>query len=167
MTSQDNNRNDLDSIITGIKKISDFNAVSAREIILHFQALVSAGSYRFAMNAPGLYYPALKLYVISKSGMIRGHTSMNKAIQPLLPPDRNICYGFVLYPESYVRTCLDRVLRRTTKNITRDLRVSMENVFNNKYHNRDLVGSDIETELIELMKSDLRVNERRKTVFPG
>lgn len=167
MGSQDNNSIDLESIITEIKKISDFNTVSAREIILHFQALVSAGSYRFAMNAPGLYYPPLKLYVISKSGMVRGHTSMNKAIQPLLPAGKNICYGFVLYPESFVRTCLDRALRRTTKNITRDLRLSMENVFNKKYHNRDLVDSDIEQKLIELIKNDLGVTERRKIVFPG
>ena len=158
---------DLESIITEIKKTSDFNAVSAREIILHFQALVSAGSYRFAMNAPGLYYPPLKLYVISKSGMVRGHTSMNKTIQPMLPAGKNICYGFVLYPESFVRTCLDRVLRRTTKNITNDLRLSMENVFNNKHYDHSLVDSEIEKQLIELMKNDLGVTKRRTIVFPG
>lgn len=157
---------DLENIKAEIKKISEFNAVTVREIMLHFQALVSAGAYRMTMNAPGLYYPDINQYVISKSGMVRGHTSMNKAISPLLPEGLRACFGFVLYPESFVRTCLDRVLRRTTKNITRDLRISMENVFNKKHHHGlELVDSEIENRLIALMRNDIGVAENGRRII--
>ena len=139
-----------------IKKISDTFVFSAREIALHFQTLISARAARMLMEAPGLYYPDLEFYVISRSGMNRGHASMYIDFHPLLPDDKAICYGFVLYPESFVRTCLDRILRRTTKNITPQIRISMENVFNRKHHKKiDLVDSEIEKDLIMRLKKDL------------
>ncbi len=146
----------LEIIKAGIKKISDFNVFSVRDIMLHFQTLISARASRMLMEAPGLYYRDLSFYVISKSGMNRGHASMNENIQTLLPEDKRICYGFVLYPESFVRTCLDKILRKTTKNITPDLRVSMENVFNRKNHRKQkLTDSEIEKELILMFKKEL------------
>jgi hypothetical protein len=146
----------LKIIKDGIKKISDFNVFSVRDIALHFQTLISARASRMLMEAPGLYYRDLSFYVLSKSGMNRGHASMNENIQPLLPEGRGTCYGFVLYPESFVRTCLDKLLRKTTKNITPDLRVSMENVFNRKNHGKKkLTDSEIEKELIRIFKKDL------------
>jgi len=146
----------LEIIKAGIKKISDFNVFSVRDIVLHFQTLISARASRMLMEAPGLYYRDLSFYVLSKSGMNRGHASMNENIQPLLPEGKEICYGFVLYPESFVRTCLDKILRKTTKNITPDLRVSMENVFNRKKHRKQkLTDSEIEKELIQIFKKDL------------
>lgn len=138
-----------------IRKLAEVYVTSIREIILHFQALVSARAHRLLMEAPGLYYPDLQLYVISKAGMARGHASMANSITAHLPAGKRTCYAFVLYPESFVRTCLDSLLRRTTKNITRDLRVSLENVYNRKHHNRDLTGSEIEKDLIALLQSDL------------
>ena len=72
------------------------------------------------------------------------------------PVEKAICYGFVLYPESFVRTCLDKILRKTTKNITPQLRISMENVFNRKHHKKiNLVDSAIEKDLIMRLKNDL------------
>ena len=146
---------DLAAIKAEIKKISELNVFTVQEIVLHFQTLRSAGAARAMMEAPGLYYPDLPLIVISKSGMARGHASMNIAIQPLLPESKKTCYGFVLYPETFVRTCLDKVLRRSTKIISRDMRISMENVFNRKHFQHDLIDSDIEKELIDLLKRDL------------
>ena len=146
----------LEVIKAGIKKISDFNVFSVREIILHFQTLTSARASRMLMEAPGLYYRDLSFYVLSKSGMNRGHASMNENIQPLLPEGKGICYGFVLYPESFVRTCMDKIFRKTTKNRTPDLRVSMENVFNRKNHRKQkLTDSEIEKEIIRMFKKDL------------
>ena len=108
------------------------------------------------MEAPGLYYPDMELYVISRSGMNRGHGSMDENFYLLFPEDKRICYGFVLYPESFVRTCLDKILRKTTKNITPQLRISMENVFNRKNHKKiKLVDSEIEKYLITKLKKDL------------
>jgi hypothetical protein len=108
------------------------------------------------MEAPGLYYPEVDLYVISRSGMNRGHASMYENFHTFFPKGKGICYGFVLYPESFVRTCLDKILRKTTKNITPQLRISMENVFNRKYHRKvKLVDSDLEKELIMKLKNDL------------
>lgn len=146
----------LEIVKAGIKNISDFNVFSVRDIVLHFQTLISARASRMLMEAPGLYYRDLSFYVLSKSGMNRGHASMHENIQPLLPEGKGTCYGFVLYPESFVRTCLDKILRKTTKNITPDLRVSMENVFNRKNHRKQiLIGSKIEKELIQMFKNDL------------
>ena len=146
----------LEAIKAGIKKISDFNVFSVRDIILHFQTLTSARASRMLMEAPGLYYRDLSFYVLSKSGMNRGHASMNENIQPLLPEGKGTCYGFVLYPESFVRTCMDKIFRKTTKNITPDLRVSMENVFNRKNHKKQkLTDSEIEKEIIRMFKKDL------------
>jgi hypothetical protein len=156
MQQEEINREHLDIIKAGIKNISDFNVFSVRDIVLHFQALLSAHASRMLMEAPGLYYRDLSFYVVSKSGMNRGHASMNENIQPLLPEGKRICYGFVLYPESFVRTCMDIILRKTTKNITRDLRISMENVFNRKQHKKmKLTDSEIEEELIRMLKRDL------------
>jgi hypothetical protein len=138
-----------------IRKLSEANVTSVRGIILHFQAMVSARAHRLMMEAPGLFYPDIPLYVISKGGMSRGHASMHNSIKPLLPEDKNTCYAFVVYPESFVRTCLDRVLRKTTRNITRDLRLSMENVYNRKYYEFDFAGSEIEDRLIRLLQNDL------------
>jgi hypothetical protein len=138
-----------------IRKLSEANVTSVQGIILHFQAMVSARAHRLMMEAPGLFYPDIPLYVISKGGMSRGHASMHNSIKPLLPEDKNTCYAFVVYPESFVRTCLDRVLRKTTRNITRDLRLSMENVYNRKYYDFDFTGSEIEDSLIHLLQNDL------------
>jgi hypothetical protein len=147
---------DLENIKAEIKKISDTFVFSAREVALHFQTLISAHASRTLMEAPGLYYPNLDLYVISRSGMNRGHASMDENFYTFFPEGKGICYGFVLYPESFVRTCLDKILRKTTKNITPQLRISMENVFNRKRHKEEkLVDSDIENELIMILKKDL------------
>jgi len=147
---------DLAVLKAEVRRLAETNVTSIRGIMLHFQALVSARAHRLLMEAPGLYYPEVPLYVISKGGMSRGHASMHKSIVPLLPEDNNTAYAFVLYPESFVRSCLDRLLRKTTKNITSDLRISMENVFNRKYYNFDLTDSEIEKELIALLQKDLK-----------
>ena len=149
---------DLAVLQAEIRKLAETNETSIRGIMLHFQAMVSARAHRLMMEAPGLYYPDVSLYVISKGGMARGHASMHKSICPLLPEGKRTVYAFVLYPESFVRTCLDRLLRRTTKNITHDLRISMENVFNRKYYDFDLTDSEIENELITLLQNDLKTH---------
>ena len=156
MTLETDLLTELDGIKTEIKKISDTFVFSGRDIALHFQTLISASASRMLMEAPGLYYPEMGLYVISRSGMNRGHRSMHDAFYPLLPPGKTACYGFVLYPESFVRSCLDRLLRKTTKNITPQLRISMENVFNRRFHKKvKLVDSAIEKEIIGKLKADL------------
>jgi hypothetical protein len=146
---------DLAALRAAVRKLAETNVTSIREIMLHFQALVSARAHRLLMEAPGLYYPDVPLYVISKGGMSRGHASMHKSIAPLLPEAKRTAYAFVIYPESFVRTCLDRLLRKTTKNITHDLRISMENVFNRKYFDFDLTDSEIESELMAMLRKDL------------
>jgi hypothetical protein len=147
---------DLNLIKAEMKNVSDTFVFSSRDIVLHFQTLVSARASRMLMEAPGLYYPALQFYVISRSGMNRGHASMYENFHSLFPDGTGTCYGFVLYPESFVRTCLDRLLRKTTKNITPKLRISMENVFNRKRHKKmKLMDSAIEKELIAMLKNDL------------
>jgi hypothetical protein len=146
---------DLAALRAAVRKLAETNVTSIREIMLHFQALVSARAHRLLMEAPGLYYPDVPLYVISKGGMSRGHASMHNSIVSLLPEAKRTAYAFVLYPESFVRTCLDKLLRKTTKNITHDLRISMENVFNRKYFDFDLTDSEIECELIALLRQDL------------
>jgi hypothetical protein len=146
----------LDDIKAEIKKVSDTFVFSTRDIALHFQTLISARASRMLMEAPGLYFPNLNFYVISRSGMNRGHASMYESFYKFFTPDQTLCYGFVLYPESFVRSCLDRLLRKTTKNITPQIRVSMENVFNRKLHKKvKLVDSEIEKELIAKLKKDL------------
>lgn len=156
MDPRDETCEDLAAVKEKIRKLSESNAVAIREMLLHFQTLVSARASRLLMEAPGLYFPDFPFYVISKSGMMaRGHASIYQSIIPHLPKEKRTCYAFVIYPESFVRTCLDRLLRKTTKNITKELRLSMENVFNRKHHNRDLVDSEIENELISLLKKDL------------
>jgi len=150
---------ELDNIKAEIKKVSDTFVFSTRDIALHFQTLISARAARMFMEAPGLYYPAMDLYVISRSGMNRGHGSMFENFAGFFPREKGTCYGFVLYPESFVRTCLDRLLRKTTKNITPQMRISMENVFNRKHHKKiNLVDSAIEKELIIRLKKDLGRN---------
>lgn len=156
MSQKEYSQKELDSIKAEIKKISDTFVFSAREIALHFQTLISARASRMLMEAPGLYYPAMDLYVISRSGMNRGHASMDENFYTFFPDGTGVCYGFVLYPESFVRTCLDKILRKTTKNITPKLRISMENVFNRKRHKKEnLVDSEIERKLIMMLKNDL------------
>ena len=156
MDQETDSQAELDRIKTEIKKISDTFVFSARDIALHFQTLTSARASRMLMEAPGLYYPVMDLNVISRSGMHRGHGSMYQNFHSFFQAEKATCYGFVLYPESFVRTCLDKILRKTTKNITPQLRISMENVFNRKHHKRmKLVGSAIEKDLIMLLKKDL------------
>ncbi len=156
MVQETDSQAELDRIKTEIKKISDTFVFSAQDIVLHFQTLTSARASRMLMEAPGLYYPVMDLYVISRSGMSRGHGSMYQNFHSLFQAEKATCYGFVLYPESFVRTCLDKILRKTTKSITPQLRISMENVFNRKHHKRmKLVGSAIEKDLIMLLKKDL------------
>jgi len=159
MVKETDSQAQLDWIKAEIKKESDTFVFSAREIALHFQTLISARASRMLMEAPGLYYPGLDLYVISRSGMNRGHGSMYENFRRFLPAENAICYGFVLYPESFVRSCLDVILRKTTKNITPQLRISMENVFNRKRHKKtNLVDSAIEKDLIMRLKKDLGRN---------
>jgi hypothetical protein len=154
-------QSELDDIKAEIKKVSDTFVFSARDIALHFQTLISARAARMFMEAPGLYYPALDLYVISRSGMNRGHGSMYENFREFFPEEKAICYGFVLYPESFVRTCLDKLLRKTTKNISPRIRISMENVFNRKRHRKiQLVDSVIEKELILKLKKDLERGQK-------
>lgn len=155
METTESNIHNLRNLKAEVRRLAETNETSIRGIMLHFQALVSARAHRLLMEAPGLYYPDIPLYVISKGGMARGHASMHKSIVPLLPEDKATAYAFVLYPESFVRSCLDRLLRKTTKSITHDLRISMENVFNRKYYNFDLIDSEIEKELIGLLQNDL------------
>jgi hypothetical protein len=156
MVQAENSQTDLADIKEKIKAVSDTFVFSVRDIALHFQTLISARAARMLMEAPGLYYPEMDLYVISRSGMNRGHGSMYENFYHFFPAKNAICYGFVLYPESFVRTCLDKILRKTTKNITPQLRISMENVFNRKHHKKiNLVDSAIEKELIARLKKDL------------
>jgi hypothetical protein len=156
MNQKEASRAELDNIKAEIKKISDTFVFSARDIALHFQTLISARASRMLMEAPGLYYPAMDLYVISRSGMNRGHASMDENFHTFFPDGMGVRYGFVLYPESFVRTCLDKILRKTTKNITPQLRISMENVFNRKRHKKEkLVDSEIEEKLIMMFKNDM------------
>jgi len=150
---------EIDTIKAEIKNVSDTFVFSARDIALHFQTLISARAARMFMEAPGLYYPDMSFYVISRSGMNRGHGSMFESFHKFIPKDKETCYGFVLYPESFVRTCLDRLLRKTTKNISPKIRISMENVFNRKHHRKvTLVDSAVEKELIDRLKKDLGRN---------
>lgn len=156
MVQEAESQAELDSVKAEIKKVSDTFVFSVRDIVLHFQTLISARASRMLMEAPGLYYPDMDLYVISRSGMNRGHGSMFEIFYHFFPVEKAICYGFVLYPESFVRTCLDKILRKTTKNITPQLRISMENVFNRKHHKKiNLVDSAIEKDLIMRLKNDL------------
>jgi len=156
MAQEAESQAELDSVKAEIKKVSDTFVFSVRDIMLHFQTLISARASRMLMEAPGLYYPDMDLYVISRSGMNRGHGSMYEIFYHFFPVEKAICYGFVLYPESFVRTCLDKILRKTTKNITPQLRISMENVFNRKHHKKiNLVDSAIEKDLIMRLKNDL------------
>jgi len=156
MTQEVDSQAELNYIKAEIKKISDTFVFSTRDIALHFQTLISASASRMLMEAPGLYYPDMELYVISRSGMNRGHGSMDQNFYLLFPEEKGVCYGFVLYPESFVRTCLDKILRKTTKNITPQLRISMENVYNRKHHKKKkLVDSEIEKELIAKLKKDM------------
>lgn len=156
MAQEAESQAELDSVKAEIKKVSDTFVFSVRDIVLHFQTLISARASRMLMEAPGLYYPDMDLYVISRSGMNRGHGSMYEIFYHFFPVEKAICYGFVLYPESFVRTCLDKILRKTTKNITPQLRISMENVFNRKHHKKiNLVDSAIEKDLIIRLKNDL------------
>jgi hypothetical protein len=156
MVQEANLQAELNRIMAEIKKVSDTFVFAARDIVLHFQTLTSARASRMLMEAPGLYYPDMDLYVISRSGMNRGHGSMYEVFYHFFPAEKATCYGFVLYPESFVRTCLDKILRKTTKNITPQLRISMENVFNRKHHRKmKLVDSAIEKDLIQRLKKDL------------
>ena len=140
---------EIAAIASQVRATSEFNATSARDLALHFQTLLSARESRLFMEAPGLYFRDVPLLVISKSGINRGHTSIYQSVLPLLPEDRRDCYAFVLYPGSFIRTCMDRVLRHTAKVIAKDMRLSMENVFNRKYHQDSLVDSEVEREIIE------------------
>jgi hypothetical protein len=159
MVQEADSQVELDRIKAEIKKVSDTFVFSVRDIALHFQTLISARASRMLMEAPGLYYADMDLYVISRSGMNRGHGSMYENFYNLFPVDKTTCYGFVLYPESFVRTCLDKILRKTTKNITPQLRISMENVFNRKHHRKvKLVDSVIEKDIINRFKKDLGRN---------
>jgi len=159
MSQEADSAAELNNIKAEIKKVSDTFVFSVREIVLHFQTLISARASRMLMEAPGLYYPDMDFYVISRSGMNRGHRSMYDNFYQMFPDGKGTCYGFVLYPESFVRTCLDKILRKTTKNITPQLRISMENVFNRKYHRKiNFVDSVIEKNLIQRLKMDLGRN---------
>ncbi len=144
------------TIAAAICKLSEFNTTKADCLVLHFQTLASAHASKLFMEAPGLYFPELQLYVISTSGLTRGHTSLYHSVEPTIPPDKRLCYAFVLYPGSFIRSCLDKVLRKTTKKIPKDLHLSMENVFNRKRYKDVLVDSEIEKELIALLKNDIQ-----------
>ncbi|MBA3013818.1 MAG: hypothetical protein KKD63_05685 [Proteobacteria bacterium] len=143
------------TLATEIRNLSEFNSTSAGDLALHFQILLSAKESRVFMEAPGLYFPELPLVVISKSGINRGHATIYQSIMPLIPKDKHHCYAFVLYPGSFIRSCFDRALRNTAKIIAKDLRLSMENVFNRKHHKTSLVDSDVEQELIDFMRRQI------------
>jgi len=145
----------IDAIAAQVRRLSEFNSTSARDMAMHFQILLSARESRVFMEAPGLYFPDLPLLVISKSGVNRGHATIYNSITPFLPAERRRCYAFVLYPGSFIRSCFDRVLRNTAKVVAKDLRLSMENVFNRKYHNESLVDSEVEQEIIAFMRREL------------
>jgi hypothetical protein len=146
---------EIKALATRVRKLSQFNSTSAGDMALYFQILLSAKESRVFMEAPGLYFPDLPMLVFSKSGINRGHATIYHSITPLIPEERRRCYAFVLYPGSFIRSCFDRVLRRTAKIIAKDLRLSMENVFNRKYHCLSLVDSDVEQEIITLMRREL------------
>ncbi len=151
---------DIAELRRTICSLAETLTTSAREIIRHFQVLKSARAARLLMDAPGLYYPDLGLYVISKAGAHRGHTSMHAMIAPHLPEDRRKAYGFVLYPESYVRSCLDRLLRKSVRIVSPEMRISIENNFNKKHHHGcDLTDSLLLRQLIVLMRRDLGLPE--------
>lgn len=141
----------VESLAAEIKKLSEFNSTSAADLALHFQILLSAKESRIFMEAPGIYFPQLPLMVISKSGINRGHATIYHSVLPLIPQDKTLCYAFVLYPGSIIRSCFDRTLRKTSKIVAKDLRLSMENVFNRKHHKKSLVDSDVEQEIIAFM----------------
>ena len=145
----------IKGIAARVRKLSPFNSTSASEMALYFQTLLSAKESRIFIEAPGLYFPALPLLVFSKSGSNRGHATIYHSLTPFIPEGRRCCYAFVLYPGSFIRSCFDRVLRRTAKVIAKDLRLSMENVFNRKYHCQSLIDSDVEQEIIALMRREL------------
>jgi len=145
----------IKALAAEIKKLSEFNSTSAGELALHFQTLLSAKVSRIFMEAPGLYFPHLPLIVISTSGISRGHTTLYQSILSLIPEDRRLCCAFVLYPGSFVRSCFDRTLRRTAKIIAKDLRLSMDNVFNRKHHKHSLVDSEMEQEIIDFMRRQI------------
>lgn len=146
---------EVDTIAAAVRNLSQFNSTTARDLAMHFQVLLSAHESRLFMEAPGLYFPDIPLLVISKSGINRGHTTIYQSILPLIPKERQRCYAFVLYPGSFIRSCFDRVLRRTAKVVAKDLRLSMENVFNRKYHAESLVDSEMEQEIIERMRREI------------
>lgn len=146
---------EVKALAAQIRKLSEFNSTSARDLAMHFQILLSARESRVFMEAPGLYFRDLSLLVISKSGITRGHATIYQSIAPLIPEDKRLCYAFVLYPGSFIRSCFDRVLRNTAKVIAKDMRLSMENVFNRKYHRESLVDSEVEQEIIELMRREM------------
>ncbi len=159
---------DIAALKAEIRLMSEFNATSSREIVLHFQALKSARSTSILMDAPGLFYPDIPLYVISKSGMARGHATLHKSIAPLLPKDRRNAYGFVLYPESYIRSCVDTLLCKMVRKISMDMLLSMENVFNKKYHyKKELTDSEIMGQLIILLQKDLGMKKRQQRAQPS
>jgi len=144
------------AIVEQINSLSEFNKTNVRELIMHFQTLISARESKVFMEAPGLYYRDLSIYVISTSGLTRGHSTLYNSLKDVIPEEADTCYAFVLYPGSFIRSCFDRVLRKTAKAITNDLRLSMENVFNRKHHHgRNFVDSTIERELVQLLKSAL------------
>lgn len=146
---------EVKAIAARIRALSQFNSTAAADLLLHFQTLLSAKENRVFMEAPGLYFPDLPLMVISKSGIHRGHDTIYQSITPLLPEGVRRCYAFVLYPGSRIRACFDRVLRRTAKVIAKDLRLSMENAFNRKHHPDSLVDSEVEQEIIELLRREI------------
>lgn len=145
----------VQAIAARIRKLSEFNSTSAGDLALHFQILLSAKESRIFMEAPGLYFPQIPLVVISKSGINRGHATIYQSILPVLPEDKLLCYAFVLYPGSFIRSCFDRVLRNSAKIIAKDLRISMDNVFNRKHHSESLVDSDVEQEIIDFMRRQI------------
>ena len=71
MSQEADLQSELHNIKSEIKKVSDTFVFSGRDIALHFQTLISARASRMLMEAPGLYYPDMDLYVISRSGMNR------------------------------------------------------------------------------------------------
>ena len=151
----DTDRDNNEELKERIGQLAETLTTSSRDIIRHFQILKSARAARLLMDAPGLYYSDLQLYVISKAGAHRGHTSMNTMIQPLLPDGKGTAYGFVLYPESYVRSCLDSLLRKTVRIVSPEMRISIENNFNKKFHGDNLTDSQVLKDLIGLLRQDL------------
>jgi hypothetical protein len=102
MVQEANLQAELNRIMAEIKKVSDTFVFAARDIVLHFQTLTSARASRMLMEAPGLYYPDMDLYVISRSGMNYSIIFSRLKRQPAMVLS---CIRKVLSEPALIRSC--------------------------------------------------------------